>query len=295
MTKRETTELRVNGQPISIRTIDDRDYISLTDMMKASDGTFFLSDWLRNANTLDYLAAWESLYNPRFNYGEFAIIRSHAGSNSFKISFKEWTEKTGAIGLRSIPGRYGGTYAHKDIAFHFGMWISPEFQLYIVREYQRLKTAEQNALSQEWDARRELAKTNYALHTDAVKRHLLRPDRITPSDRYKYAEEADLINLALFGQTAKEWQNENPQRYLNGENVRDSASINELIVLSNLESMNATLISKKIDKRTRFLELSKMAREQLTALSMKNELKSIKKLSALTYLDAETKDKKTDK
>lgn len=161
----KATSIDVQGIEIALKQINDEDFISLTDMLKAKDGEFFVSDWLRNANTLDYLQAWESMYNPNFNYGEFAIIRQKAGANGFKISVQEWVHKTNAIGITAVRGRYGGTFAHRDIAFNFGMWISPQFQLYVVKEYQRLKAIEQNSYSLEWNARRELAKTNYRIYS----------------------------------------------------------------------------------------------------------------------------------
>lgn len=288
--KKKPTALQVQDIEIALTTINGEDYISLTDMLKASDHDFFISDWLRNANTLDYLSAWETLFNPNFNYGEFATIRNRAGSNNFKISVKEWVERTNAIGITARAGRYGGTYAHKDIAFNFGMWISPQFQLYIVKEYQRLKDIEQNTLNLEWDARRELAKTNYRIHTDAIKEHM--PKHIRKDKEWiKYAEEADIINQALFGCTAKEWQMANPQRHLSGENIRDSASINELIILSNLESQNATMIRLGTDKQTRLQLLTQIANTQRQSLERNSHLRSLKKLSETTYVDAKDNDK----
>lgn len=288
--RKKQPALTVKDVSISLDTINGEDYISLTDMMKATDGDFFVSDWLRNANTLDYLAAWESMYNKDFNYGEFAIIRNRAGANSFKLSVKEWVERTNAIGITSKVGRYGGTYAHKDIAFHFGMWISPQFQLYIVKEYQRLKSVEQNTLNLEWNVRRELSKANYRIHTDAVKNYIIPRHKISP-EGLKYAEEADIINLALFGCTAKEWQEANPQRHLAGDNIRDVASINELVVLSNLESQNAIMIQAGTPKQSRLDLLTKIARQQLTTLNKNSEIRSLKKLNDYVYLDSKDNDK----
>lgn len=288
--RKKQSALTVKDVSISLDTINGEDYISLTDMMKATDGDFFVSDWLRNANTLDYLAAWESMYNKDFNYGEFATIRNRAGANSFKLSVKEWVERTNAIGITSKAGRYGGTYAHKDIAFHFGMWISPQFQLYIVKEYQRLKSAEQNTLNLEWNVRRELSKANYRIHTDAVKNYIIPKHKKSP-EWLKYAEEADIINQALFGCTAKEWQEANPQRHLAGDNIRDVASINELVVLSNLESQNAIMIQAGTPKQSRLDLLTKIARQQLTTLNKNSEIRSLKKLNDYVYLDSKDNDK----
>lgn len=294
--RKKQPALSVNDISISLTSIDGEDYISLTDMCGAKDSNGSRGDiirnWLRRRDTLDYLASWESLYNPNFNYVEFDVIRNSSGTNRFTISPKEWVSATNATGIITKAGRYGGTYAHKDIAFNFGMWISPQFQLYIIKEYQRLKSAEQNALNQEWNIRRELSKTNYRIHTDAVKNYIIPRHKKSP-EWLKYAEEADIINQALFGCTAKEWQEANPQRHLAGENIRDSASINDLIVLSNLESQNATLIQAGLDKSSRLDLLTKIARQQLTTLNKNNEIRSLKKLNDYVYLD--NKDKDEDK
>ena len=197
-------KLMVNGAEISVTTIEDKDYISLTDMLKAKDGDFFISDWLRNRNTVEFLGIWEQIHNPNFNYGEFAIIRSQAGLNSYKLSVKEWVEKTNAIGLMARAGRYGGTYAYKDIAFEFGMWISPEFKVYLVRDFQRLKEQEQARLG--WSAKRELTKINYRIHTDAVQQNLI-PKELTPAQASRInADEADVLKVAMFGMTPREWR-----------------------------------------------------------------------------------------
>ena len=223
---------------------------------------FFISDWLRNRNTLEYIGIWEQVNNPNFNYGEFATIRNKSGLNSFKISVNEFVQRTNAISLNAKAGRYGGTYAHKDIAFQFAMWISPEFQIYIVKEFQRLKDTEQKLLG--WSAKRELAKINYHIHTDAVKHNLI-PKELTPKQVSAiYADEADVLNIALFGKTAKEWREKNL-----GEkgNIRDYASINELICLSNMENINAVLINDGIPQKERLLRLNKIAIQQITILS----------------------------
>ncbi|MEO7320783.1 MAG: KilA-N domain-containing protein [Nitrosospira sp.] len=192
----------VQGVEINVATRHEQDYISLTDMLKAKDGDFFISDWLRNRNTVEFLGIWESIYNPSFNYGEFAIIKSQVGLNSYKISVKERVEKTHAIGLQATAGRYGGTYAHKDIAFEFGMWISAEFKIYLIKEFQRLKDEESRATALEWSFQRTLSKVNYKIHTDAIKERLI-PARLTKAQTsIVYASEADLLNIALFGITA---------------------------------------------------------------------------------------------
>ena len=263
----KTKKMTVQSTEISV-LLDEKgnDYISLTDMLKAKDGDFFISDWLRNRNTLEYVGTWEEMYNPDFNCGEFAIIKSNAGLNNFKISVKELIERTNAICLMAKAGRYGGTYAHKDIAFHFGMWISPVFQLYVVKEYQRLKEAESNPLLGEWDVKRILSKTNYQLHTDAIKDYIVPRLSISQKKEYiVYASEADMLNLALFGYTAKEWEEANPE-IAKKLNMRDTASINQLVVLSNMESCNSEMIKADVPRERRFGILHRMAKEQLAAL-----------------------------
>ena len=255
-------------------------------MIKAKDGEFFISDWLRNRNTLQYLGAWEGMYNPNFNYGEFAIIKDKSGLNNFKISVKEWVAKTNAIGLTAKAGRYGGTYAHKDIAFHFCMWISPEFQLYVIKEYQRLKDIENNQYNLEWNVKRVLSKANYQLQTDAIKNYIIPSKSDNLKDEWIYADEADMLNLIMFNCTAKKWRELNPERASAGENIRDMASINELNIISNLESLNATLIKKGMAKKERFTMLSEVANEQRALLEKYDYIKSIKKIDNTTYVDA---------
>lgn len=284
--------ITVQGVTINIATNNDDDYISLTDMVKAKDGDFFISDWLRNANTLDYIAAWESMNNKEFNYGEFAIIRQSAGSNSFKVSIKELMAKTNIKCLTAKAGRYGGTYAHKDIAFNFGMWISPVFQLYIVKEYQRLKEIESNQYGLEWNVRRILSKTNYKVHTDAVKNYILpKTNYSTAKEWLVYADEADMLNISLFGCTAKQWREANPTRVLKGENIRDMASINELAILSNIESLNSTLIKSNITKKNRLRILIDTVKDQRKVLDEIDVVKSLKKDSDTTYIEAKNKKK----
>ena len=235
----KSKKLNVQGNEITIIENKGKEYISLTDMLKAKDGDFFISDWLRNRNTVEYLGIWESVYNPSFNYGEFAIIKSQAGLNSYKISVKEWVEKTNAIGLKATTGRYGGTYAHPDIAFEFGMWISPQFKIFLIKEFQRLKEEENSRLKLKWNLQRTLAKVNYHIHTDAIKENLI-PKEVTKKQmQLIYADEADLLNIALFGITAKEWREVHPDKE---GNIRDEATLEQLVVLSNLESINALLI-----------------------------------------------------
>ena len=255
-------ELTVLDQKISYFKIEDEDYISITDMLKSKDGDFFVSDWLRNRNTIEFLGIWEEIHNPTFNYGEFAIIKSQAGLNSYKISVKEWVEKTNAIGIMSKAGRYGGTYAHKDIAFEFGMWISPKFKLLLIKEFERLKAEEQKQLG--WNAKRELSKINYRIHTDAIKQNLI-PNELTKEQiNYVYAEEADVLNMALFGITAKEWRNKN--KNLDG-NIRDHATINELICLANLENLNSVFINEGLKQSERLVRLNKIAISQMKILN----------------------------
>lgn len=251
----------VNGAEITVTTIDDKDYISLTDMLKAKDGDFFISDWLRNRNTVEFLGIWEQIHNPDFNYGEFATIKSKSGLNNFKISVKEFVERTNAISLQAKAGRYGGTYAHKDIAFEFAMWISPEFKIYIVKEFQRLKEEEQKQLG--WSAKRELAKINYRIHTDAIKKNLI-PQELTAAQKsFVYADEADMLNVAMFGMTAKQWREANPD--LKG-NIRDYATINQLICLSNMENLNAVFINEGLEQSVRLEKLNKIAIQQMKVL-----------------------------
>ena len=215
-------KIDVKGSTIRIITVGSEDYISLTDMLKAKDGDFFISDWLKNRNTVEFLGIWESVHNPDFNYGEFAIIKSQAGLNNYKISVKEWVEKTNAIGLKATAGRYGGTYAHKDLAFEFGMWISAEFKIYLIKEFQRLKNEEMSSKRLEWNLQRTLAKINYSIHTDVIKETLIPPTLNKRQTSIIYASEADVLNMALFGKTAKEWRDENPGK---DGNIRDEAML----------------------------------------------------------------------
>jgi hypothetical protein len=227
--------------------------------------------WLSLKSTIEYIGEWEVLFNQNFNYTEFGTIKNSAGSNNFVLSVKQWIEKTGAIGITAKAGRYGGTYAHKDIAFHFGIWISPRFQLLLVKEFQRLKEEEQKALG--WTAKRELAKINYHIHTDAIKHNLI-PAELTPQQTsIIYANEADVLNVALFGMTAKEWREANPD--LKG-NIRDYATINELICLSNMENLNAVFISEGLLQSERLVKLNQIAIQQMSVLQEVENKKLLK-------------------
>ncbi len=266
-------KIEVKGTVITILDQAGQKYISLTDMLKAKDGDFFISDWLRNRNTVEFLGIWESVYNPNFNYGEFAIIKSQAGLNSYKLSVKEWVAKTNAIGLKASTGRYGGSYAHSDIAFEFGMWISAEFKVYLIKEFQRLKEEESNRLQLEWNFQRTLAKVNYHIHTDAIKENLI-PETLDKTQiSFIYANEADVLNVALFGKTAKQWRDENPSEK---GNIRDEATIEQLVVLSNLESINAVLIHQGNAQSERLLQLNTIAITQMKSLL--NRLNTLNKL-----------------
>jgi hypothetical protein len=264
-------KITVDSTEISIIKVHTEDYICLTDMIRAKDGDFFVTDWLRNRNTLEYLEVWEQLNNPAFNYGEFATIRNKAGLNNFKISVKEFVRRTNAVCLQAKAGRYGGTYAHKDIAFHFGMWISPRFQLLLVKEFQRLKEQEQKRFG--WSAKRELAKINYHIHTDAIKQNLIPAELTKQQTSIIYANEADVLNVALFGQTAQQWREKHPD--LIG-NIRDYATINELICLSNMENLNAVFINEKISQPERLVKLNRIAIQQMIILKEVENRKLLK-------------------
>ena len=269
----KSISIEVKGTKVSILAGKDGEYISLTDMLRAKDGEFFIADWLRNRNTVEFLGIWESVFNPAFNYGEFAIIKSQAGLNSYKLSVKEWVAKTNAIGLKATTGRYGGTYAHPDIAFEFGMWISPEFKIYLVREFRRLKAEENDRLKLDWNLQRTLAKINYRIHTDAIKETLI-PPAVTPAQaNLVYASEADLLNVALFGQTARQWREAHPDAE---GNVRDHATLEQLVVLTNLESLNSVLVRQGLPAAERILRLNEIAIAQMRTLLTEPNLKRLK-------------------
>ena len=259
--------ITVKDAEIRLVKINGEDYICISDMLKAKDGDFFVKDWLRNRNTMEFLGIWERLNNPNFNWGEFALIRSQAGLNSFKISVKDFVGKTNAISLQAKTGRYGGTYAHKDIAFEFGMWISAEFKIYLIKEFQRLKAEEQKQLG--WSVKRELTKLNYRIHTDAIKANLIPAELTTKQTAIVYANEADVLNMALFGMTAREWNAANPT--LKG-NMRDYADIAQLICLANLESLNAVLIEEQVPQVKRLERLNQVAIRQMKILTEKHQV-----------------------
>lgn len=282
--------INVQGQNIRVFNINNGDFISLTDMVKAfDDGTSMIEKWIRNINTIEFLGVWELMYNPNFNIPEFEGFKTKAGLNSFTLSPKKWVETTNAIGINSKSGRHGGgTFAHKDIAFEFGSWLSPQFKLFLIKEFQRLKETENNQYNIEWNVKRVLSKANYLLHTDAVKEHLIPQLNFDQNKEWIiYANEADLLNVALFGCTAKMWKDNNQKLASTGKNMRDFASINELTVLSNLESLNSVLITNQIDKNLRFDQLRIVAQAQLKSLSEVDLVKSYKRISQNTYLDAE--------
>ena len=265
--KKDTIEAK--GRSIQVYTEDFKnDYISLTDIAKyKSDEPFIvINNWLRNKDNIQFLGLWESMYNPNFNPIEFERFKNEAGSNAFALSPQKWIKKTNAIGIISKSGRYGGTFAHGDIAMEFASWISPEFKLYIIQDYKRLKADENSTLSLGWNLNREISKINYKIHTEAIKEYLL-TDFTNEQLSYQYASEADMLNVALFNRRAKQWRDENPT--LKG-NMRDYASLNELLVLANMESYNAVLISQGIEQKERMLELRSLARSQLASLEKLN-------------------------
>lgn len=284
--EKKTSLITVQQIPVTVMSIDQRDYISLTDMAKARTDAARAADviknWLRARSTLEFLGTWEVMYNPDFKVVEFDHFKSEAGLHTFTLSAKEWIEKTNAIGIYVQSGRYGGTYAHKDIAFEFGSAISPVFKLYLLKEYQRLKDDENDRLKIEWSAKRFLSKNNYLIHTDAVKNYVLPQSNYTKSNEWlAYADEADLLNVALFGCTAKAWREANPELAKNS-NIRDYASIAELTVLSNLETHNAELIKQGLPKAERFKRLQEIAQYQLHVLK---EAELIKELPASKHDD----------
>ena len=248
-------KITVENTEITILKVNEEDYISLTDMvLTIENGLVLIEKWLRNKNTVEFLGIWEEMYNPDFNSPEFGGIRNDAGTNRFALSVRQWVEKTNAVGLVSKVGRYGGTFAHKDIAFEFAMWISPGFKVYLISEFQRLKAEEQKQLG--WSAKRELAKVNYHIHTSAISQNLI-PPRLSKSQiNYIYASEADVLNMALFGKTAKQGRDTNPE--LQG-NMRDYAEINQLICMSNLENINSVLINDGLPQNERLEKLNQIA------------------------------------
>ena len=274
MAKNKT--ILVKGSEITISNRGEKDYISLTDIARHRDAErsdYILQNWLRNRSTIEFIGLWEQLNNPSFNSIEFDGFKNLAGSNSFSLTPKRWIESTNAIGIISKTGRYGGTFAHKDIAFEFASWISSEFKLYLITEFQRLKDDENSRLNLEWNLQRTLAKINYRIHTDAIKENLIPAELSKSQVNLVYSSEADLLNMALFGKTAKQWRDENPN---SDGNIRDIASIEQLVILSNMESINAILIQQDLPQSTRLQQLNAIAITQMTSLMNNSNIKKLK-------------------
>ena len=268
-------KLIVRGTEVSIQWNMERDdYISLTDIAKVKDSDnprYIIQNWMRNRNTIEFLGVWESLYNPNFNRVEFDAFRSQAGLNSFVMTPQKWIDATAAIGIVSKAGRYGGTYAHTDIAFEFASWISVEFKLYLVKEFERLKAEEMRRFG--WDIKRNLAKINYRIHTDAIKENLIPPELSAKHISLVYASEADVLNMALFGMTAKEWRDSHPE--LKG-NIRDYANVSQLVCLANLENLNAVFISEGMPQTERLARLNAIAISQMQVLTQDHRIEMLK-------------------
>ncbi len=277
MAKDKKSTITVQGSIITILSKEQKDYISLTDMVKRFEGgSALIEQWLKNKDTILFLGVWEQLNNPGFNSLEFEGIKTEAGRNSFYLSAKKWIDTTNATGLIASAGRYGGTYAHTDIAFEFGSWLSPEFKLYLIKEFQRLKEDENRRLSLNWDLNRTLSKLNYRIHTDAIKAHII-PSLVSIEQiNFAYANEADILNVALFGQTAKQWREQNANKE---GNVRDFSTIEQLLVLANIEAMNAEFIRMKLSQPERLKKLNEIAISQLKVLTTNVNLKSLVKES----------------
>mgnify|MGYP002638922020 CR=1 FL=1 len=289
----KSTKIQVEDKIISIIQKNEQDYICLTDMVRDEDGTDHIRNWMRNRNTVEFIGLWETLHNPNFKPVEFDTFRKQAGLNNFNLTPKKWIETTGAIGITSKSGRYGGTYAHKDLAFEFGAWISPMFKLLLIKEFQRLNEIETNKYNLEWNVKRILTKTNYLIHTDAIKEHIVPKMNYSRNNEWiAYAEEADLLNVAMYECTAKDWREVNPEHDKKGLNIIDFSSINELVVLSNLENLNAMMISENIVKQERYKQLRKIAVSQLNTLDNKDFMKSLKKLNERTFIEEQNKLKK---
>lgn len=273
MTKNKS--ILVKGAKITILRHMEQDYISMTDMVRNfEDGLSLIEKWLRNKNTIEFLGIWEQLNNPDFNSPEFEGIKNEAGLNRFTVSVKKWIGKTYAIGLIAKTGRYGsGTFAHKDIAFEFGSWLSPEFKLYLIKEFQRLKDEENDRLKLEWDLQRTLAKINYRIHTDAIKEKIIPAEVTREQANTIYASEADLLNVALFGKTAKQWRDDNPDK---DGNIRDHAALEQLVVLSNLESINALLVRQSMPQSERLVKLNETAIIQMKSLVSNKNIKRLR-------------------
>ena len=266
-------KITVQNTEITIVTVNESDYISLTDIAKhkSNEPAAVIGNWMRNRNTIEYLGLWETLYNPKFKPLEFEEFRKQAGLNAFTLSPQKWTNTTDAIGIVCKSGRYGGTYAHKDIAFKFASWISVEFELYVAKEFQRLKAEEQKQIG--WNIKRELSKINYHIHTDAIKQNLVPPELTKDMINKIYASEADILNMALFGMTAQDWRLANPEAK---GNMRDYATINQLICLSNMENINSIFINENIPQSERLLKLNKIAIQQMHILQNVESKKVLK-------------------
>jgi len=270
----KSNKINVKGVEIAILIKDKEDYISLTDMVKGFGDDTTIYSWMRNRNTLEFIGIWEELNNPNFKGNEFVTFKSQAGLNSFNLTPRKWIDATNAIGIISKAGRYGGgTFAHRDIAFEFGSWLSPEFKLYLIKEFQRLKADENDRLNLNWNLQRTLAKVNYRIHTDAIKEKLI-PQTLTKAKiNFVYADEADMLNVALFGKTAKQWRDDHPGT---SGNIRDTATIEQLVVLSNMESINAVLIHQGLHQRERLVQLNKIAITQMKSLLGNSTLNKLK-------------------
>lgn len=271
---RKNREIEVLETSVKVARIEESDFISLTDIARHRDserGDYIIQNWLRNRNTIEFLGIWEQLNNPAFNSIEFDGIRNQAGLNSFSLTPKRWIAQTGAVGIVSKTGRYGGTYAHKDVAFEFASWVSVEFKLYLIKEFQRLKDAERDQLG--WDIRRNLARINYRIHTDAIKDNLVPPELTPQQMSLVYATEADVLNMALFGMTAKQWRDANPDK---AGNIRDYANGAQLVCLANMESLNAHFINEGIEQSERLARLNQVAIQQMSALIGEQSLRRLK-------------------
>jgi len=268
-------KINVQGVDIVLYEDNSKDFISLTDIARYRDSErsdYLLQNWLRNRSTIEFIGLWEKFNNPNFNSIEFDGIKNQAGSNSFSLTPKRWIEETNAIGIVSKTGRYGGTFAHKDIAFEFATWLSAEFKFFLIKEFQRLKDDENNRLNLEWNLQRTISKINYQIHTDAIKANLIPKEITKQQSGFVYANEADLLNVALFGITAKEWRDNNPEKK---GNIRDDATLEQLVVLSNLEGINALFIQQNLTQDERLIQLNKVAINQMKSLLENNKLKNL--------------------
>jgi hypothetical protein len=273
MTKEKKSTIHVQGSAITILRQKEDDFICLTDMAKKFGGDDLIHNWMRNRNTLEFLGIWEQIHNPDFKGVEFDTFKKEAGLNSFRLTPKKWVEATKAIGIQSRAGRFGGgTYAHKDLAFEFGSWLSPEFKLYLIKEFQSLKEDENRRLSLEWNLNRTLAKINYHIHTDAIKETIIPADITKEQQLVIYANEADVLNVAMFGKTAQQWRKENPGKE---GNIRDYSSIEQLLVLANMESMNAEFIRMELPQHDRLKKLNSIAIQQLKSLILNRNVKKL--------------------